>query len=354
MNKISIIVPVYNVENYIKDCIESIMNQTHKNIEIILVDDGSTDTSGKICDKYKDVDNRIKVIHKENSGLSEARNFGLEAATGKYIMFCDSDDYYELNACEILLKEMENKNADMVIGNYINTDDKGVKWSNPIFDIKKYKNFKLSIKDYSDSFYIMNSSVCNKIFRRDFIEKNNMRFIPHLPAEDAIFTTLYFMKSKKVYYISDVIYNYRQRANTSSISNNCSLKYFKGINEAYKIIYNNFLEHNEVGFYRYFYAKSMTYILYKFIDSNLLTDEERIEILSDMRWFYKLSISLNVPACQKSLSLLINNIIDGRYKETLDICKVIADIRSFMTKEMRENMSKPQKELYEEILKYNN
>lgn len=91
--KISVIVPVYNVEKYLERCVESIFKQTYKNIEIILVDDGSTDNSGKICDKFLKKDERVKVIHKENGGLSDARNAGLEILSGKYIMFVDSDDW---------------------------------------------------------------------------------------------------------------------------------------------------------------------------------------------------------------------------------------------------------------------
>ena len=94
MVKVSIIVPVYNVEHYLEECIKSVIEQTYKNIELILVDDGSTDKSGKICDNYSSLDERIIVIHKNNGGLSSARNVGLEAAQGRYIIFIDSDDYW--------------------------------------------------------------------------------------------------------------------------------------------------------------------------------------------------------------------------------------------------------------------
>ena len=103
---LSIIVPVYNVEKYIGKCIESIVNQTYKDLEIILVDDGSTDNSGKICDEWARKDKRIKVIHKKNGGLSDARNAGLDICTGDYIGFVDSDDYIELNMYEDLLIQM--------------------------------------------------------------------------------------------------------------------------------------------------------------------------------------------------------------------------------------------------------
>lgn len=351
MKKISVIIPIYNVEKFLRECIDSVINQTYKNLEIILVNDGSTDSSGKICDEYKEKDFRIKVIHKQNGGLSSSRNAGLEIATGDYLMFCDSDDYFLPNSCKILLNEIESKNADYVIGNYQNCTEEGQLWDNPVFNKDKYKNFKLDIKDYQKSFFIMNSSVCNKIFRTSFIRDLNLKFVEKVPAEDAIFTTYCFIKSKSVYYINDVIYIYRQRSESNSISNNSTKKYFKGISRAYKQIYKNFKDNNEIGFYRFFYAKSMTYILYKFIDSNLMTDEERIDVLSDMRWFYKLSIDLDVPACQESLSFVINKIIDGSYKEVIDICNIISNIRKGLPKEIKESMSKPQPEMYNRLLK---
>ena len=100
--KISIVVPIYNVEKYLAECIESIQNQSYKNLEIILVDDESPDNSGKIAEKYASNDERIKVIHKKNGGLSDARNAGIEVATGDYLMFVDSDDLLTLDECEVL------------------------------------------------------------------------------------------------------------------------------------------------------------------------------------------------------------------------------------------------------------
>ncbi|MBQ9280031.1 MAG: glycosyltransferase [Clostridia bacterium] len=344
--KISVIVPIYQVEKYLAECIESIIGQTYQNLEIILVDDGSSDGSGRIADEYAQKDQRIQVIHKENGGLASARNAGMDIATGDYFIFIDSDDFVPANAYELLLKKAEEKQADYVIGNYINCHEDSELWQKPIFSLEKYQEFQLDIKDYQDSFYIMNSSACNKIFRKEFIENLGLRFVTGVPAEDAIFTTYCFIKAKRVFYIPDIIYIYRQRIAGTSISMNCTEKYFKGISKAYKMIYDNFKENNELGFYRFFYAKSMTYMLYKFIDSGLLTEEEKIEVLSDMRWFYKLSKDLNVPACQESLELIINKIINGDYKDVIDICKVIAEVRTFMPNDIKEKMSKPQPEMY--------
>ncbi len=348
--KISVVIPVYKVEKYLKKCVDSVRNQTYENLEIILVDDGSPDNCGKMCDDLAKEDTRIKAIHKTNGGLSDARNAGIDIATGEFIMFVDSDDMMELTACEKLITEIKSKKAQMVIGNYIYVNDDGTPWNKEVFSKEKYKNFKLSIKDYRDSFFVMNSAVWNKIYRLDFIRENNMKFIVGIPGEDAPFTTLYFIKAKDVYYIDDIVYKYRQRGDTTSISNNCDLKYFKGISTAYKHIYNNFNDNKELGFYRFFYAKSMTYMLYKFIDSIKMTHEEKIEVLSEMRWFYKLSKELDVPACQESLSIVLDKIINGEYKDAIDICKVIADVRKFMNAEQREAMSKPNREMYDNMI----
>ena len=344
--KISVIVPIYNVEKYLEQCVNSIINQTYKNLEIILVDDGSKDKSGQIADDFAKMDDRVTVIHKSNGGLSDTRNAGLNIATGDYVTFADSDDIVPPNAYEVLVKKAIAEDADYVIGNYINCDEDGKLWEKPVFNTEKYKEFQLDIHDYADSFFIMNSSACNKLFNRKFIEDLNIRFTVGLPAEDAIFTTYCFIKAKRVFYIPDIIYYYRQRSAGTSISTNCTPEYFDGISKAYKLIYDNFKDNNELGFYRFFYAKSMTYMLYKFIDSHLLTEEEKIEVLSNMRWFYKLSKELDVPACQESLGLIINKIIDGDYKDVIDICTVIAEVRTYMPSEIKEKMSKPQPEMY--------
>ena len=117
--KISIIVPIYNVEQYLQKTIESCINQTLKELEVILVDDGSKDASGKVVDDFAKKDNRIKVIHKQNEGVTIARNTGLAVATGKYIFFLDGDDYLPLNAMDLLYQKAIEEDADWVIGDYI-------------------------------------------------------------------------------------------------------------------------------------------------------------------------------------------------------------------------------------------
>ena len=122
---VSIVIPVYNVENYLIQCLDSVVSQTYEFLEIILVNDGSTDRSGEICNKYAENDKRIKVFHLDNSGSAEARNKGLDIATGKYVMFLDSDDYLEKDGIEKLLVLAETKALDMVCGRYKIVDEFG-------------------------------------------------------------------------------------------------------------------------------------------------------------------------------------------------------------------------------------
>ena len=356
MCKITVIVPMYNAEKYFKDCFESIKNQTigFENIELIIVDDNSTDNSFNIAKELaKDYEN-VKILQTEkNTGIAgHARNIGVENATGKYLMFSDADDFYDVNACKTLYDFMEEKNADFVTANYSNTDENGTPWEKPIFDLQKYDTFKLNKSDFINSFFVLNSSVCNKIFRTDFVKRFDLKFLEGVPAEDAYFSYSAMMHTDNIYYNKSVMYYYRvrNRSGALSVSWNCSKSYFDRINSAYKEIYRIFSENDRMDYYRFFYAKSLTYMLYKFIDSKSIEYDDRIEVLANMRWFYKLSPELKVPACQKSLELVINKIIGGEYKDVIDICNVIADIRSYMPKEVRENMSKPTRKFYEELM----
>ena len=122
---ISVIVPVYNVEKYLRQCLDSVLAQTYRELEIILVDDGSTDGSGAICDEYATRDSRIKVVHQQNGGLSSARNAGLDLATGEYVAFVDSDDYIHETMLELLYQALVENNADTVICNFERVDEKG-------------------------------------------------------------------------------------------------------------------------------------------------------------------------------------------------------------------------------------
>ena len=348
--KISIIVPVYNSENYVKKTIESLVKQTLKEIEIILVDDGSKDNSGKICDEYAKKDERILVIHKENAGQAKARNTGIDIAKGKYIMFLDADDMYEANTCEKMYNKAEEQQADYVSANYIMINENDEKRPKPAFDTEKYTQFELKLNDYTKSFFVMNSTPWNKIYNLEFLNKNKIRFDVNPPSEDDYFTTLCYMKAEKGYYTNDVIYDYRY--NPESTSNKCDKTYFEKQNLVYKAIYNNFVTNNKMGFYRYYYAKKNAYLLCKIIDSELVTDSEKIEILKDLHWYFELAKEIKVYIASESLKTIFYNIRNKNYQDALKEMNEVKEIRKTYSVFEKSRMSFPTPENYAEMAKY--
>ena len=160
MKKVSIIVPIYNAEEYLPKCIDSLINQTYQNIEIILLNDGSTDNTQNIIASYKD--KRIIAINKKNTGIADTRNEGIKKSTGEYIMFVDSDDYLELNSIELLIKKLEKDKSDIVMFNYyLETPNQQIEIKLPINNIS-------SIKENPDLLTKIHLGPCTKIFKSSF------------------------------------------------------------------------------------------------------------------------------------------------------------------------------------------
>ena len=206
MPKVSIIVPVYNVEKYLKRCIQSILSQTFNDLELILINDGSSDKSGKICDKYSKKDNRIKVIHKENGGVSTARNLGLDNARGDYVMFVDSDDWLQKEAVKKLVDKIENCNADFCCGSFLN-----IGAINSTAHL--ITNFDKTNKTDAGAFYSFISEmflgVCAKLFKRSIIKQNKIRFQKNITyLEDTIYLYRYLQNCDSVCSVSDIVYFY--------------------------------------------------------------------------------------------------------------------------------------------------
>lgn len=214
MEKVSIIIPVYNVEQYLEECLESVIHQTYENIEIVLVNDGSTDASGKICDRYSSIDKRIVVIHKPNGGVSSARNVGIEVAQGKYIIFLDPDDYWVGNDSLLhLLRLAEEFDADVVRGEYISVNYRGEK----IKTITKNK-IGIDLKPLdSATFYI--NAIAGENFPVLFLFKKKaigtLRFNEKLTIqEDIDFNIKFYASEHNCIYTKEVFYVYRKRANS--------------------------------------------------------------------------------------------------------------------------------------------
>lgn len=210
--KISIVVPVYNVEKYLRECIDSVLSQTFSNFELLLINDGSKDDSGAICEEYAQLDSRVRVVHKKNGGLSSARNAGIELSKGKYIIFLDSDDYWiGNNNLNYLYELAENNEVDVVRGEYISVDEDGEQIKT-ITKEKKGINLKLmdSVSFYTQAIAGENFSVLF-LYRKDALGK--LRFNEELTIqEDIDFNIRFLSDSHRCLYTDTIFYVYRKRA----------------------------------------------------------------------------------------------------------------------------------------------
>lgn len=209
--KISIIIPVYNLEDYVENCINSLLNQTYDNIEVLCIDDGSTDNSATVIKKLAKGDQRVKYIYKENGGVSSARNEGLEVANGEYIMFVDGDDYMHYQAVGILVRCIEEKNCDMVSAHQTHT-------SSLAEEMKEIVNYNCTDASHEDLFREVNGNVigkssCAKLFRKDFALK--ARFpVGIANGEDANYIIRLLANGAEVCIVDLILYYYYSRENS--------------------------------------------------------------------------------------------------------------------------------------------
>jgi len=234
MNNVLIVVPVYNVEKFLKRCLDSIINQTYKNIKCILVDDGSTDSSGFICDDYAKKDNRIIALHKKNGGLSSARNYALDyysknCKTEKYLMFVDSDDWLEENAIEKLVNEMIFSDSDMICFNHIAVYNKN-RYS--FMNTTKECNYTtMQIKEKLLYDYWLNF-VWDKFYKINLFD--SLRFHENINFEDSEIMPKILLKINKIHCIKDYLYYYTRYNNNSILNNYIDSKNFFGIYYGWK------------------------------------------------------------------------------------------------------------------------
>ena len=215
---ISVIVPIYNVENYLRQCLDSILEQTFHNLEIILVNDGSTDGSGQICQEYLKKDSRITYFEKENGGLSDARNYGIERAQGEYLTFIDSDDWVTNTYIEELYIKLQHYNADISISNYFYFQESNATFYKHVFEHwEKEYDSKYLLEHYFDiqcgDFFL--STAWGKLYKKYLFEY--LRFAKGMTSEDAALTYKVYDLADKIVYFHKDSYCYRQRE--GSISN---------------------------------------------------------------------------------------------------------------------------------------
>lgn len=215
---VSVIIPVYNVQKYLTQCMDSVCTQTYQNLEIILVDDGSTDNSGKLCDEFAQKDSRIKVIHKLNGGLSEARNAGTAACSGEFVFYLDSDDYLERDAISALMSIQSESHAEAVIGNfsYEYSDHEDIAQPNTGTIQKYYRKEAISLLMQGK----LQTFAWGKLIRSD-IAKRHLFPVGKL-FEDHFWTHLIFQDCETVVYSSKPTVHYRQRDNSISYTFNLS------------------------------------------------------------------------------------------------------------------------------------
>lgn len=272
MNKplFSVLVPVYNVEEYIDCCIQSLISQTYKNFEIILVDDGSKDKSGSICDTYKEHYDNIKVIHKKNQGLISARRIGLNNASGKYIVFVDSDDFLDNNALEKIHNIISKHDTDVVIYKWKTIDENNNLISDSIDGVlpegivSKEKVFETIIKSSSLN------SLCIKAFKLELcdLQVDYSQYYKYGNSEDLLQSLPILSNATYIYYLNDSLYNYR--INQQSITHVFKKERFKTLNVVRPMLYdyikklNLDTKENIINFYN-FYAYAIWDILFEII-----------------------------------------------------------------------------------------
>ena len=255
--KVSIIVPIYNVEPYLRQCLDSLVNQTYKNIEIICVDDGSVDVSGTILDEYAKVDNRIIAMHIVNNGVSSARNTALAIASGQYIMFVDGDDWIEPDTCEISISGAEKNNADVVMWSYVREFDgrslpKKISLCQSVFCGEECRDLhrhmfglignELSRPENADAL----STVWGKLYRNSIICEKRIAFsdLNRIGTyEDGLFNIEYFLHVQKVVYIDKYLNHYRKNTGMTS-------KYRPKLSEQWRTLFldmRKYIACNELG-----------------------------------------------------------------------------------------------------------
>lgn len=262
MPEVSIIVPVYNAEKTIRRCVESILNQEYSDLELFLCDDGSTDTSGSICDEYQQKDTRIKVLHKENTGVSDTRNQGLCMAQGDYIQFLDADDWISVDATKLLVRTMKENDCDLVISDFYRVigeriSHKGDIEEDGVLSPEEFAEYMM--RNPADFYY---GVLWNKLYKRKIIEKYKLRMDSDVSwCEDFLFNLEYLLHTKKIAALQVPVYYYVKTEGSlvsqgMSISRTIKMKIsvFEYYNAFYKHVYEEEdYEKRRLSVYRFFF-----------------------------------------------------------------------------------------------------
>ena len=282
--KVSIIIPVYNVEKYIDRCLKCAVNQTFKDIEIILVNDGSTDKSINIINKYLKKYSNITLINQQNQGLSSARNTGIKNANGKYIMFADSDDYFSKRFVETLYNTAEKEKSDIVVCNYKTVfENKKIKIKNKPLKIKTYNSEKaldILIKDV-----FINNFAWNKIYKKEIFTENNINFPIGKTYEDMYVSYRLFHKSKKVSVINKKLYCYvkHKKSITATFTEKNFNDIISGLFEMKKYLLKNNIYKKYAFSYNFLLLKNILFLIYRIIFSKDINFKTKTKLLYKLK-----------------------------------------------------------------------
>lgn len=280
MEKISVIVPFYNVENYANRCINSIVNQTYKNLEIILVDDGSKDSSGIICDEWKDKDSRITVIHKQNGGLSDARNEGIKYATGEYIAFIDSDDFIDKDMFEVLYNNIKETDSQISVCKYIQVED-DEKFKFIKSKEKTMYSKREAIEELLSEKKITNHA-WNKLYKKELFK--TIRYPKGRNFEDIGTTYKLFSECDRIVYSPCECYAYIVRGNsiTGNVSEKSLLDQVFLVKERYEYIDKKFNLKNNNFINRIYFIYRYHMSICKFLNKEVYYKKE---IINEYKFF---------------------------------------------------------------------
>lgn len=296
--KVSVIVPIYKVEKYIKECIESIINQSYKNLEIILIDDGTPDNCGIICDDYSIIDKRIRVIHKKNGGLSSARNAGLDIATGGYILFVDSDDTISTNMIFEMVEVSQKYNADIVCCDFgINSLKKCTDSEQKIYAMSKEQAIINLFDEVGYKFYAW-----NKLYKSEILK--NIRFPEGRIYEDIKTIYLAFKQANNIVYLKKELYAYRIRQD--SITNS------EFSNKIYDLVHSINFVINDIQKEKSLYKNTISgYIRYYcyFINNALINNSNIKEELNYIRKIIRSNLFTIILTNKISISRKVQFII---------------------------------------------
>ncbi len=314
MIDVSIIVPIYNSEKYLKKCIDSLINQTHENIEILLINDGSSDNSEKLIKKYKD--KRIKYISKENEGIGKTRNLGIKESKGKYVMFIDSDDYISEDCVEKFYNFAESTKSDLVVSNFYKDHD------GQLEEIIIPSFNSTTLNDNPNLLNIINMGPCNKIYKKELI--SNIKFDEKLKYEDVIFVCKALNRAKKISKIDEFLSYYVIHGSSETTTRDNKIFDIIKVNEELKRIFfdnkktkNNFIDLSVMMITDY--AAQTRYIKDKKVRKQFINEAYDYLNNIDTKWtkrecFRKINIFKRIIKSNKGLLLLYTNTIGIMYR----------------------------------------